>query len=235
MNLSSGWQVGVLGRTGSGKSTLLSALLRLASTDGEITIDGVSWNSVSLQTWRKAFGVVPQVRKTVVEHTGICVRVKYCKPSQNLSVHGELGRKRLNGYWTIMNYSLSPFFTWCDEISKERFFEKSFVFRKSSSLLERSVWIWTRTLVTVTRTSGGWLRRWAVLFQISLSRLHCSYLFQISLSRLHCSYLYMFPSLFDPCILSCRILPLHFLSTANPCMALFHDSCPCLGCTYAPQ
>uniref|UniRef100_A0A8C7QD46 Cystic fibrosis transmembrane conductance regulator n=1 Tax=Oncorhynchus mykiss TaxID=8022 RepID=A0A8C7QD46_ONCMY len=42
------------------KSTLLSALLRLASTDGEISIDGVSWNSVTLQTWRKAFGVVPQ-------------------------------------------------------------------------------------------------------------------------------------------------------------------------------
>ncbi|KAM4618326.1 cystic fibrosis transmembrane conductance regulator [Polymixia lowei] len=55
-----GHSVGLLGRTGSGKSTLLSALLRLASTDGEISIDGVSWNSVSLQTWRKAFGVVPQ-------------------------------------------------------------------------------------------------------------------------------------------------------------------------------
>uniref|UniRef100_A0A4W6C005 Cystic fibrosis transmembrane conductance regulator n=1 Tax=Lates calcarifer TaxID=8187 RepID=A0A4W6C005_LATCA len=55
-----GQSVGLLGRTGSGKSTLLSALLRLASTDGEISIDGVSWSSVSLQTWRKAFGVVPQ-------------------------------------------------------------------------------------------------------------------------------------------------------------------------------
>ncbi|KAG8012369.1 Cystic fibrosis transmembrane conductance regulator, partial [Nibea albiflora] len=55
-----GQSVGLLGRTGSGKSTLLSALLRLASTDGEISIDGVSWSSVSLHTWRKAFGVVPQ-------------------------------------------------------------------------------------------------------------------------------------------------------------------------------
>ncbi|XP_061629834.1 cystic fibrosis transmembrane conductance regulator [Phyllopteryx taeniolatus] len=55
-----GHSVGLLGRTGSGKSTLLSALLRLASTDGEICVDGVSWSSVSLQTWRKAFGVVPQ-------------------------------------------------------------------------------------------------------------------------------------------------------------------------------
>ncbi|CAL8358863.1 unnamed protein product [Lota lota] len=55
-----GQSVGLLGRTGSGKSTLLSALLRLASTDGEISVDGISWNSVSLHTWRKAFGVVPQ-------------------------------------------------------------------------------------------------------------------------------------------------------------------------------
>ncbi|XP_061107055.1 cystic fibrosis transmembrane conductance regulator isoform X2 [Conger conger] len=59
-NIDGGHRVGVLGRTGSGKSTLLSALLRLASTDGDISIDGVSWNSVPLQTWRKAFGVVPQ-------------------------------------------------------------------------------------------------------------------------------------------------------------------------------
>uniref|UniRef100_A0A3B5AE82 Cystic fibrosis transmembrane conductance regulator n=1 Tax=Stegastes partitus TaxID=144197 RepID=A0A3B5AE82_9TELE len=55
-----GHSVGLLGRTGAGKSTLLSALLRLASTDGEISIDGVSWSSVSLHTWRRAFGVVPQ-------------------------------------------------------------------------------------------------------------------------------------------------------------------------------
>lgn len=55
-----GHSVGLLGRTGSGKSTLLSALLRLASTDGDISIDGVSWSSMSLHSWRKAFGVVPQ-------------------------------------------------------------------------------------------------------------------------------------------------------------------------------
>lgn len=55
-----GHSVGLLGRTGSGKSTLLSALLRLASTEGDICIDGVSWSTVSLHTWRKAFGVVPQ-------------------------------------------------------------------------------------------------------------------------------------------------------------------------------
>ena len=123
MNLSDWLQVGVLGRTGAGKSTLLSALLRLASTDGEITIDGVSWNSVSLQTWRKAFGVVPQVRRTVVQHAGICVLFKYCTPVRDLSVHADLGRKRVKGYWTMMSFSLSTFLTWCDEISKECFWE----------------------------------------------------------------------------------------------------------------
>ncbi|KAG9332913.1 hypothetical protein JZ751_014058, partial [Albula glossodonta] len=56
-----GQRMGVLGRTGSGKSTLLSALLRLGSTEGDISIDGVSWTAMPLQAWRKAFGVVPQV------------------------------------------------------------------------------------------------------------------------------------------------------------------------------
>ncbi|XP_027621726.1 cystic fibrosis transmembrane conductance regulator [Tupaia chinensis] len=59
-SISPGQRVGLLGRTGSGKSTLLSALLRLLNTEGEIQIDGVSWNSITLQQWRKAFGVIPQ-------------------------------------------------------------------------------------------------------------------------------------------------------------------------------
>ncbi|XP_047706135.1 cystic fibrosis transmembrane conductance regulator isoform X3 [Prionailurus viverrinus] len=59
-SISPGQRVGLLGRTGSGKSTLLSALLRLLNTEGEIQIDGVSWYSIPLQEWRKAFGVIPQ-------------------------------------------------------------------------------------------------------------------------------------------------------------------------------
>ncbi|NXD09640.1 CFTR regulator, partial [Nothocercus nigrocapillus] len=59
-SISSGQRVGLLGRTGSGKSTLLSAFLRLLNTEGDIQIDGVSWNTVSVQQWRKAFGVIPQ-------------------------------------------------------------------------------------------------------------------------------------------------------------------------------
>ncbi|KAM8979853.1 cystic fibrosis transmembrane conductance regulator isoform 4-T4 [Sarcophilus harrisii] len=52
--------VGLLGRTGSGKSTLLAAFLRLLNTKGDIQIDGISWDSIPLQQWRKAFGVIPQ-------------------------------------------------------------------------------------------------------------------------------------------------------------------------------
>ncbi|XP_019487895.1 PREDICTED: cystic fibrosis transmembrane conductance regulator, partial [Hipposideros armiger] len=59
-SISPGQRVGLLGRTGSGKSTLLSALLRLLNAKGEIQIDGVSWESVTVQQWRRAFGVIPQ-------------------------------------------------------------------------------------------------------------------------------------------------------------------------------
>lgn len=63
-----------MGRTGSGKSTLLSALLRLLTTEGEIQIDGVSWDSITLQEWRRAFGVIPQVsRRDVAAQVSECV------------------------------------------------------------------------------------------------------------------------------------------------------------------
>ncbi|XP_014375426.1 cystic fibrosis transmembrane conductance regulator [Alligator sinensis] len=59
-SISPGQRVGLLGRTGSGKSTLLFAFLRLLNTEGDIQIDGVSWDTIGVQQWRKAFGVIPQ-------------------------------------------------------------------------------------------------------------------------------------------------------------------------------
>lgn len=64
--------MGILGRTGSGKSTLFNALLRLAYTDGDMSIDGVSCNNMPLQKWRKAFGVVPQVCSQLGHNKHLC-------------------------------------------------------------------------------------------------------------------------------------------------------------------
>jgi subfamily B ATP-binding cassette protein MsbA len=56
-----GEKIGLVGLSGSGKSTLISLLLRLYDvTNGEILIDGVSINSYSLPSVRKAFGLVSQ-------------------------------------------------------------------------------------------------------------------------------------------------------------------------------
>uniref|UniRef100_A0AAY4EU93 Cystic fibrosis transmembrane conductance regulator n=1 Tax=Denticeps clupeoides TaxID=299321 RepID=A0AAY4EU93_9TELE len=52
--------LGLLGRTGSGKSTLFNGLMRLAHTDGEISVDGASWSNMALRDWRRLFGIVPQ-------------------------------------------------------------------------------------------------------------------------------------------------------------------------------
>uniref|UniRef100_A0AAY4EVL3 Cystic fibrosis transmembrane conductance regulator n=1 Tax=Denticeps clupeoides TaxID=299321 RepID=A0AAY4EVL3_9TELE len=55
-----GQKLGLLGRTGSGKSTLFNGLMRLAHTDGEISVDGASWSNMALRDWRRLFGIVPQ-------------------------------------------------------------------------------------------------------------------------------------------------------------------------------
>lgn len=86
------FQVGILGRTGSGKSSLFNALLKLVYTDGEISIDGVNWNKMPLQKWRKAFGVVPQV--TVFSRSlhnfsrYIFVNVSFCATTESIHFHG---------------------------------------------------------------------------------------------------------------------------------------------------
>lgn len=69
--------MGLLGRTGSGKSTLLFAFLRLLNTEGDIQIDGVSWNTVSVQQWRKAFGVIPQVMRLLNTFVALFSLVMY--------------------------------------------------------------------------------------------------------------------------------------------------------------
>ena len=61
LSLQKGKVVGVTGPTGSGKSTLAQLLLRMYDVDsGRISADGQSIQEYSLETYRKAFGYVPQ-------------------------------------------------------------------------------------------------------------------------------------------------------------------------------
>jgi ATP-binding cassette subfamily B protein len=52
--------LGVVGPTGSGKTTLLNLLARLYEPQGEVRLDGVPIQRLSLSTLRRALGYVPQ-------------------------------------------------------------------------------------------------------------------------------------------------------------------------------
>ena len=53
-------KVGVVGRTGAGKTSLISALFRLAYVEGEIVIDDIPTNTISLHDFRSKISIIPQ-------------------------------------------------------------------------------------------------------------------------------------------------------------------------------
>lgn len=53
-------KIGVVGRTGAGKSSLISALFRLATVEGSITIDGIDTKDICLETLRLKISIIPQ-------------------------------------------------------------------------------------------------------------------------------------------------------------------------------
>jgi len=60
-SISSGQNVGIVGRTGAGKSTIFQALFRmLDKSEGQILVDGINILELSTHTARSIFAVVPQ-------------------------------------------------------------------------------------------------------------------------------------------------------------------------------
>lgn len=78
-SLEPGQKVAVVGESGAGKSTLVKLLFRFYDvTGGCITIDDQDISKVSLQSLRKAIGIVPQ--DTVLFNDSIFENVRYGRP-----------------------------------------------------------------------------------------------------------------------------------------------------------
>jgi ATP-binding cassette, subfamily B, heavy metal transporter len=75
-----GEKVAVVGASGSGKSTLVKLLFRFYDChQGSVKIDGVNINDVSLNSLRRAIGIVPQ--DTVLFNDSIMENVRYGRPA----------------------------------------------------------------------------------------------------------------------------------------------------------
>lgn len=77
--INQGDRVCIIGEIGSGKSTLLKLMLKLNEpTNGDIFLDGISYQDISLKYIRKKIGYVPQ--QPILFNRSILENIKYSNP-----------------------------------------------------------------------------------------------------------------------------------------------------------
>lgn len=57
--IEAGEKIGIIGRTGAGKSSLIQALFRMAESEGDILIDGLSIKNLGLHDLRSHLSIIP--------------------------------------------------------------------------------------------------------------------------------------------------------------------------------
>lgn len=80
LDIPCGTSVAIVGESGSGKSTLLRLLFRFYNANsGQILIDGVNVEDITIHSLRDHFGVVPQ--ETMLFNDTLMYNLLYAKPS----------------------------------------------------------------------------------------------------------------------------------------------------------
>ena len=83
MDIKAGQFYGIVGKTGAGKSTLINLISRLYdTTNGTITIDGVSVRDIAFEDLRRSIGIVSQ--ETYIFMGTVADNIRYARPDATL-------------------------------------------------------------------------------------------------------------------------------------------------------
>jgi ATP-binding cassette subfamily C protein len=94
LSLERGRFYGFVGRSGAGKTTLVNLLLGLMEpTEGQVTVDGVALNDISLVEWHRKFGYVPQ--DAFILEGSLRENVAFGEPVDDARVMAALDRAQL--------------------------------------------------------------------------------------------------------------------------------------------